>query len=61
MTMGKYTKELDKVLKEGIRRGQAETGVPTPITKEDREEIGAQIVASAWVKLWHFITFRGWK
>jgi hypothetical protein len=53
---------LENVVKEGISQGQAEAGQPViPLTKKDRETVGAQIVAAWYVKLVHFLMFKGWK
>ncbi len=46
--------EIKKVLKEGIKQGQAEVGAPLPpLTKDDREEVGKKIVTAWYVRLWN--------
>lgn len=55
-------KTIENVVKDGLAQGQAEVGQPTvPLTKADREKVGAQIVAAWYVKLVHWLTFQGWK
>ena len=56
--MSKITKEFEKVIKDGIKQGQQQTGAPSIITKEDREQAGAQIVAAWYVRLWNWIMGR---
>ncbi len=54
--MSKHTEELEKILKDGVKQGQAEVGAPLPpLTKEDREEVGKKIVAAWYVRLWRYI------
>jgi hypothetical protein len=48
--------EIKKVVKEGIRQGQAEVGAPLPpLTKKDREEAAKKIVAAWYVRLWRYL------
>lgn len=51
--MSKITKEFEKVVKDGIKQGQKETGIP--VTKQEREQAGTQIVAAWYVRLWNWI------
>ena len=46
--------EIEQVVKDGIKQGQAEVGAPLPpLTKKDREEVGRNIVAAWYVRLWN--------
>ena len=57
MSSKKTMDEIRKVALDGIAEGQRQTGVPLevpPITKEQREEAGAKIVAAWYVRLWRY-------
>lgn len=49
--------EIKQVVKDGIKQGQAEAGIPKipPVTKEQRKEVGRNIIAALFVKAWRFI------
>jgi|GEM_PF-6218332 len=49
--------EIKEVIRDGIKQGQAEVGIPEipPMTKEQREEAGRQIVAAWYVRLWRYL------
>ena len=46
--------EIKEVIKDGIKQGQAEVGIPEipPVTKEQRKEAGRNLVAAFFVSLW---------
>ena len=55
--MSDRTDAIEKVLKDGVKQGQAEVGVPVPpvVTKEDREAAATQLVAAWYVRLWRYL------
>lgn len=55
--MSDRTDGLEKVLKGGVKQGQAEVGVPVPpvVTREDREAAATQLVAAWYVRFWRYL------
>ena len=49
--------EIKEVIKDGIKQGQAEVGIPEipPVTREQRKEAGRNVVAAFFVSLWRRI------
>jgi len=55
--MSDRTEAIEKALKDGVKQGQAEVGVPVPpvVTREDREAAATQLVAAWYVRFWRYL------